>query len=69
MRFDATKSLAAVWIIVFRIAQGVSAAFMVPAALAVVISSFALPERGKALAIFLGVSGAFTALARSRGAT
>ena len=57
-----TTSLAEVWIIVFRVAQGVSAAFMVPAALAVVISSFALRERGKALAIFFGVSGAFTAI-------
>jgi len=57
-----TNSLAEVWIIVFRIAQRVSAAFVVPAALAVVNSSFALPERGKALAIFVGVSGAFTAI-------
>jgi EmrB/QacA subfamily drug resistance transporter len=57
-----TNSLAEAWIITFRVTQGVSAAFMVPAALAVVISSFALRERGRALAIFFGVSGGLTAI-------
>lgn len=55
-------SLAEVWIIVFRATQGLSAALMIPAALAVVVSSFPLGERGKALAIFFGVSGGLTAI-------
>jgi EmrB/QacA subfamily drug resistance transporter len=57
-----TSSYAEAWLIVFRAAQGISAAFMVPAALAVVISSFAVRERGRALAIFFGVSGGLTAV-------
>jgi hypothetical protein len=35
---------------------------MIPAALAVVVSSFPLRERGRALAIFFGVSGGLTAI-------
>jgi MFS family permease len=42
--------------------QGLSAALMVPAALAVVVASFPLGERGKALAIFFGISGGLTAI-------
>ena len=46
----------------FRVLQGFSAAVMIPAALAVVVSSFPIGERGKALAIFFGVSGGLTAI-------
>ena len=35
---------------------------MIPAALAVVVSAFPLRERGRALAIFFGVSGGLTAI-------
>lgn len=55
-------SLAEAWIIFFRVLQGLSAALMIPAALAVVVSSFPIRERGKALAIFFGVSGGLTAV-------
>ena len=55
-------SLAETWIVLFRVLQGFSAAVMIPAALAVVVSSFPIGERGKALAIFFGVSGGLTAI-------
>ena len=55
-------SFAETWLIVFRVVQGLSAALMIPAALAVVVSSFALAERGRALAIFFGISGGLTAI-------
>jgi EmrB/QacA subfamily drug resistance transporter len=50
------------WLVSFRVVQGVGAAIMFPAALAIVVSAFDLRERGKALAIFFGVSGGLTAL-------
>ena len=50
------------WIIVFRALQGVAAAVMIPAALAVVVGAFPVRERGRALAIFFGVSGGLTAV-------
>ncbi len=55
-------SFAEVWIIFFRVVQGLSAAAMIPAALAVVVAAFPLGERGKALAIFFGISGGLTAI-------
>ena len=55
-------SFAETWIIVFRALQGLSAAIMFPAALAVVVAAFPIGERGKALAIFFGVSGGLTAI-------
>jgi len=60
--FTPKGSFAEVWIIFFRIIQGLSAALMIPAALAVVVSAFPLRERGRALAIFFGVSGGLTAI-------
>ncbi|GAA2001115.1 MFS transporter [Nakamurella flavida] len=57
-----TGSLAGTWIVGFRVLQGVSAAIMIPAALAVVVASFPIRERGRALAIFFGVSGGLTAV-------
>jgi EmrB/QacA subfamily drug resistance transporter len=55
-------SLAETWLIVFRITQGISGAVMIPAALAIVVATFPVNERGKALAIFFGVSGGLTAV-------
>src|SRR6476659_10890537 len=60
--FTPKGSFAETWIIFFRIIQGLSAALMIPAALAVVVSAFPLRERGRALAIFFGVSGGLTAI-------
>jgi len=57
-----TTSFAGAWMIVFRVTQGLSAALMIPAALAVVVAAFPVGERGKALAIFFGVSGGLTAV-------
>lgn len=57
-----TGGIAQTWIIFFRATQGVSGAIMIPAALAVVVSGFPIRERGKALAIFFGVSGGLTAI-------
>jgi len=50
------------WIIVFRVIQGAGAALMFPAALAIVLGTFPVRERGRALAIFFGVAGAFTSI-------
>ena len=54
--------LAEAWIIMFRALQGLSAALMIPAALAVVVAAFPIGERGRALAVFFGVSGGLTAI-------
>ncbi|MEU8707707.1 MFS transporter [Streptomyces sp. NPDC048565] len=50
------------WLIIFRALQGLGAALMFPAALAVVIAVFPVGKRGRALALFFGVSGALTAV-------
>jgi len=50
------------WIIVFRVVQGAGAALMFPAALAIVLDAFPVRERGRALAIFFGLAGAFTSI-------
>lgn len=55
-------SAAEAWIVTFRVLQGFSGALMIPAALAIVVSSFRVSERGKALAIFFGVSGGLTSI-------
>ena len=55
-------SLAQSWIVVFRVTQGVSGAIMIPAALAIVVATFPIRERGRALAIFFGVSGGLTSI-------
>jgi EmrB/QacA subfamily drug resistance transporter len=55
-------SIAAAWIIFFRVAQGATAAIMFPAAVAIVIASFPLRERGRAMALFFGISGGLTAI-------
>jgi EmrB/QacA subfamily drug resistance transporter len=55
-------SLAEAWIVVFRAVQGAGGAIMFPAALAIVVQSFPLHERGSALAKFFGIAGGLTAI-------
>ena len=50
------------WIITCRVLQGASAAFLFPAALAIVVASYEVGERGKYLAIFFSISGGLTAI-------
>ena len=57
-----TGSIGETWMIVFRALQGAAAALLFPAALAIVVSSYKVAERGKALAIFFSVTGALTAI-------
>jgi EmrB/QacA subfamily drug resistance transporter len=54
--------IAEVWIIAFRVAQGAAAALMFPPAVGIVVASFPLRERGRAMAIFFGISGGLTAI-------
>jgi EmrB/QacA subfamily drug resistance transporter len=55
-------SLAEAWIVAFRVLQGAGGAIMFPAALAIVVQTFELRERGRALAIFFGIAGGLTAI-------
>jgi EmrB/QacA subfamily drug resistance transporter len=55
-------NLAQAWIVTFRAIQGAGGAIMFPAALAIVVQTFALRERGRALAIFFGIAGGLTAI-------
>jgi EmrB/QacA subfamily drug resistance transporter len=55
-------SIAEAWIVTFRVVQGAGGAIMFPAALAIVVQTFPLRERGKALAAFFGIAGALTAV-------
>jgi EmrB/QacA subfamily drug resistance transporter len=55
-------AIAEVWIIFFRVVQGATAALLFPAAVAIVVASFPVRERGKAMAIFFGISGGLTAI-------
>lgn len=57
-----TGGIAEAWMIAFRVLQGAGAAIMFPAALAIVVSAFPVSERGKAMAIFFGITGALTAV-------
>jgi EmrB/QacA subfamily drug resistance transporter len=54
--------IAELWLITFRVIQGVGAAIMFPAALAIVIASFPLRERGQAMAIFFAITGGLTSV-------
>jgi EmrB/QacA subfamily drug resistance transporter len=56
------NSVAETWLIVFRALQGIGAALLFPAALAIVVAAFELRERGKALALFFGITGGLTAI-------
>jgi MFS family permease len=55
-------SLAEGWIIAFRVLQGIGGAIMFPAALAIVVQTYELRERGRALALFFGIAGGLTAI-------
>ena len=55
-------SFAEAWIVTFRAVQGVGGAIMYPASLAIVVNTFALRERGRALALFFGIAGGLTAI-------
>ncbi|HEY1354731.1 MAG TPA: MFS transporter [Solirubrobacterales bacterium] len=57
-----TGGAAEPWIIAFRVIQGAGAALMFPAALAIVVATFPVDERGRALAIFFGIAGGFTSI-------
>ncbi len=60
-------SLAEAWLVTFRIVQGAGGAIMFPAALAIVVQTFPLHARGKALALFFGIAGGLTALGPALG--
>ncbi|HJZ10060.1 MAG TPA: MFS transporter, partial [Trebonia sp.] len=53
---------AEVWLVAFRALQGAGGAIMFPAAIAIVVETFDLHSRGRALALFFGVAGALTAI-------
>jgi EmrB/QacA subfamily drug resistance transporter len=57
-----TGDIGEAWMVFFRVIQGASAAFVFPAALAIVVAVYPVRERGKALAIFFSVSGGLTAV-------
>src|ERR1700729_4288064 len=50
------------WLIAFRALQGAGGAIMFPAALAIVVQTFDLRSRGRALALFFGIAGGLTAI-------
>jgi EmrB/QacA subfamily drug resistance transporter len=50
------------WLVASRALQGVGAAIMFPAAIAIVVVTFDLHSRGRALALFFGIAGALTAI-------
>jgi MFS family permease len=55
-------SVAEAWLIAFRAVQGLGGAIMFPAALAIVVETFELRSRGRALALFFGIAGGLTAV-------
>jgi EmrB/QacA subfamily drug resistance transporter len=50
------------WLIAFRAVQGAGGAIMFPAAIAIVVVTFDLRSRGRALALFFGIAGGLTAI-------
>jgi EmrB/QacA subfamily drug resistance transporter len=50
------------WLVAFRVVQGAGGAIMFPAAIAIVVVTFDLHSRGRALALFFGIAGALTAI-------
>jgi EmrB/QacA subfamily drug resistance transporter len=50
------------WLVTFRAVQGAGGAIMFPAAIAIVVVTFDLHSRGRALALFFGIAGALTAI-------
>src|SRR3984957_6779805 len=55
-------SFAEAWLVIFRVVQGAGGAIMFPAALAIVVQTFELRQRGRALALFFGIAGGLTAI-------
>jgi EmrB/QacA subfamily drug resistance transporter len=55
-------TFAEAWIVTFRAVQGAGGAIMFPAALAIVVQTFELRQRGRALAMFFGIAGGLTAI-------
>jgi EmrB/QacA subfamily drug resistance transporter len=60
--FTPKGSLAEGWLIAFRVLQGATAALMFPAAVGIVAAAFPVAERGRAMAVFFGISGGLTAV-------
>jgi EmrB/QacA subfamily drug resistance transporter len=54
--------IAEAWLVAFRALQGAGGAIMFPAALAIVVTTFDLHSRGRALALFFGIAGGLTAI-------
>jgi len=55
-------SIAEGWLVTFRVVQGAGGAIMFPAALAIVVETFDVRSRGRALALFFGIAGGLTAI-------
>src|SRR6478609_10175694 len=55
-------SAAETWLVAFRALQGLGGAIMFPAAIAIVVVTFDLRSRGRALAQFVGSAGGLTAI-------
>jgi MFS family permease len=55
-------SAAETWLVAFRALQGLGGAIMFPAAIAIVVVTFDLRSRGRALALFFGIAGGLTAI-------
>jgi EmrB/QacA subfamily drug resistance transporter len=60
--FTPKGSIAEGWLIGFRVLQGATAALMFPAAVGIVAEAFPVQERGRAMAVFFGISGGLTAV-------
>jgi len=54
--------IAEAWLVAFRALQGAGGAIMFPAAIAIVVATFELHSRGRALALFFGIAGGLTAI-------
>jgi EmrB/QacA subfamily drug resistance transporter len=50
------------WIVTFRAVQGAGGAIMFPSTIAIVVATFDLRSRGRALALFFGIAGGLTAI-------
>ena len=50
------------WLVTFRAVQGLGGALMFPAALGIVVGTFDIQSRGRALALFFGIAGGLTAI-------
>ena len=55
-------AVAEAWLVAFRAVQGLGGAIMFPAAIAIVVETFDLHSRGRALALFFGIAGGLTAI-------